>query len=407
MAEKAWETKFLDEMRTSGDPLADHTIDVLFKDGAVERINQVLLHLIRKDGVLSDDLPEVVQTYLEESSVLPSWADPERIQNGSDIFRDYGLSAFSILGCASLPECYSGGDAAKVLWLTQQLEEHVVRRIVETTQMIIDVMSPGGLSPGGRGIRSAQKVRLMHAAVRHLVSTDPEAAQANIPPKHFGDVLISHRWKTKEWGLPINQSVMAATLLTFSFVILRSLRILKAHLTPKQEADFLHTWNVVGHIMGVDDLFLETANSYENAERLFNTILGRNREESPEAMALTQAVINFMTGVIQKVLPLGRALPVHHIPRMLIRELVGDETAALLGVKMTWIDRAGSGFMGQVMRLMGTFEGAAYEDLEHTHRVAEWLFRAMAQEIWTLPRGKRELFFIPTELADGWGITRS
>ena len=407
MEVKAWNPKFLDQMSNTGDELADQTVLALFQQGDIDQVDQLLAHLIRHDGVPTANLPSQVVTYLETSGTLPSWADPQRIRNGQELFRDFGLIAFSILGCASLPACYAAGDAAKVLWLTQRLETHVTRRIVETAQMIVDVMSPGGLEPGGRGILSAQKVRLMHAAVRHLVSTDPQAARPNIPPKHFGDVLSAHQWKTDQWGLPINQSVMAGTLLTFSYIILRSLRVLGVQLSPQQEADYLHTWNVVGHIMGVHDRFLETANSYENAERLFNTILDRNRDQSPEAKALTQAVIDFMAGVIGKVLPFSSMLPVAHIPRMMIRDLVGDQTAASLGIRLTWIDRAGSALMARVMRGLGHFEGEAYEGLGEKHKMAEWLFREMAKEIWTLPRGgERGLFFIPTELADGWNLSR-
>lgn len=407
MQEKAWNTTFLDQMRTTGDDLADQTVLALFEQGEIEQVNLLLAHLIRHDGLPSSSLPPQVATYLAASSLLPPWADPQRIRNGQDIFRDFGLIAFSILGCASLPACYAAGDAAKVLWLTQQLETHVTRRIVETGQFIVDVMSPGGLEPGGRGILSAQKVRLMHAAVRHLVSTDPQAAQPNIPPRHFGDVLSAHRWKTDQWGLPINQQVMAGTLLTFSYIILKSLRVLGVSLPPQQEADYLHTWNVVGHIMGLHPSFLETADTYENAERLFNTILERNRDQGPEAQALTQAVIDFMAGVIRKALPLGSLLPVAHIPRMLIRDLVGDQTAAFLGIRLTWVDRAGSGLIARIMHGLGHFEAQAYQDLGDKHKMAEWLFREMAKEIWTLPRGgERDLFYIPAELADGWNLSR-
>jgi hypothetical protein len=405
---KAWKEDFLDEMRKTGDQLADDTIMDLFEEGLVERVNEVLLHLIRHEGVLADELPQVVQTYLEKSAVLPVWADPQRIQKGQELFRDYGLIAFSILGCASLPACYAAGDAARVLWLTQRLEQHVDRRIVETGQMIVDVMSPGGLNPDGRGIRSAQKVRLMHAGIRHLVSTDPEAAKPNIPPKHFGDVLLQHKWKTDEWGRPINQSVMAGTLLTFSYVILRSLRKLGVGLSQEQEENYLHVWNVVGHVMGVNERFLMSADTYENAERLFNTILERNRDATKEAQAMTEAIINFIGGVIKKVLPFSKVLPVNHIPRMLIIEMVGKDLASFLGVRFNWVDRLGSGLMGRVLHLLGEFETDAHRNLSDTHQMAEWLFRTMANEMWKLPRGgKRDLFFIPNELADGWGLSQS
>ena len=89
------------------------------------------------------------------------------------------------LACASLPACYAARRGVQLLSLTARLQSDPVRRIGETAQLTLDGMAPGGLVPGGRGVRDAQKVRLMHAAVRHLVRDS--------------DVY------DPEWGVPINQ----------------------------------------------------------------------------------------------------------------------------------------------------------------------------------------------------------
>src|SRR5436190_800161 len=59
--------------------------------------------------------------------------------------------------------------AVKVLHMTARLETDAQRRVIETAQLLVDVMASGGLSPSGAGKRSAQKVRLLHAAVRYLI----------------------------------------------------------------------------------------------------------------------------------------------------------------------------------------------------------------------------------------------
>jgi hypothetical protein len=407
MAAEAWNTEFLDQMRVTGDPLADDTITTLFEMGGheVTLVNELMRALIRRDQVAAADLPDVVKSFLNESAALPDWADAAKLRIGEALFREYGLIAFSLLGCASLPECYAAGDAAGVLWLTQKLEAHVERRILETSQMIIDVMSRGGLSPDGKGVRAAQKVRLMHAAVRHLVLTDPVAGAKRSSPTQFDEVLVDHPWKMKEWGLPINQSVMAGTLLTFSYVILRGLRTFDVKLTQEQEEGYLHTWNVVGHIMGVNDRFLQTAMTYDGAEKLFTTILDRNRSQSPEAQAMTHAVTRFMVNKIKKTIPVSRVLPLNHVPKTLIMDLVSPETAETLGIKLDVMDRLGQVVFAQFMKIVGIVEKDIYGELSPAHRRAEWLFRKMASQMWGLPRGaERELFFIPTELADGWNL---
>lgn len=93
---------------------------------------------------------------------------------------------------------------------------------------------------------------------------------------------------------------------------------------------------------------------------------------------------------------------------MLIIEMVGEDIASFLGVRFNWVDRLGSGLMGLVLQMLGEFEADAHRNLSDTHQMAEWLFRTMAKEMWELPRGgKRDLFFIPSELADGWGLSQS
>ncbi|MEB0178442.1 oxygenase MpaB family protein, partial [Undibacterium sp. CCC3.4] len=71
-----------------------------------------------------------------------------------------------------------------------------------------------------------------------------------------------------EDGLPCNQEELAYTLLTFGYVFLRSLRTLGLGLAQEDELAYLHTWNVVGHILGIRrELMAETM---EQAEALFN-----------------------------------------------------------------------------------------------------------------------------------------
>ena len=65
--------------------------------------------------------------------------------------------------------------------------------------MVVRYNGTGGLSGPGRGIRTAQKVRLMHAAVRNILLTESD------PP---GDEQLL--------GKPVNQEDTAGTLLLFS-----------------------------------------------------------------------------------------------------------------------------------------------------------------------------------------------
>ncbi len=49
-----------------------------------------------------------------------------------------------------------------------------MRCVFETAQLVVDGMTEGGLEPHAQGVRTAQKVRLMHAATRYMFRHDPE-----------------------------------------------------------------------------------------------------------------------------------------------------------------------------------------------------------------------------------------
>src|SRR5262245_58016105 len=177
-AQDRWTDEFLEAMRKVGDPLADDTVAEVFRAGAVEAVNSLLSALVRNDQIPPSGLPAKGYEFLEATSGLPQ-LDAAKVERGEKLFMSHGNLALAILLCASLPECYVQKRGVKVLWLTQRLQEHVFRRLLETAQMVLAVMSRGGLSGDGRGIRAAQKVRLMHAAMRHLIlAQNPEEGSA-------------------------------------------------------------------------------------------------------------------------------------------------------------------------------------------------------------------------------------
>src|SRR5690606_21151437 len=142
--------------------------------------------------------------------------DQAAIAPGQELFAEHGPLILMCLGHYSLPAAYAAAKGVEVLHRTAYLEKRPAKRLFETTQMVIDVMSPGGLAAAGRGVRTAQKVRLMHAMVRHLIQHDPEQP-----------------WDAS-LGVPINQEDLAGTLMTFSWLTLDGLAKLGVH--PPLEA---------------------------------------------------------------------------------------------------------------------------------------------------------------------------
>ena len=296
---------------------------------------------------VDEEMAKALQDYLARGQVLPAWADAHKIERAEKIFFDHGALSCILLFCASLPECYVIPDLSSVLHTAGQLEEHTEYRIRSTAAMIFPVMMHGGLTRGdGAGVAQILKVRLIHATIRNLILRGtPEAAvqhlqaQQNIvgagqlgklpglPPRHsMYQALFARGWDVAGDGLPCNQEELAYTLLTFGYVFLRSMRRLGIGLPRHDEEAYLHAWNVVGHILGIErGLMVETM---DQGEELMARMQARGRAEpvTPDPRpGLGQALMATMANSI----PWNIAKP---MPQLMTRFLCGKATAGDLGL---------------------------------------------------------------------------
>ncbi|HZD10294.1 MAG TPA: oxygenase MpaB family protein, partial [Candidatus Binatia bacterium] len=268
MRSERWNDAFLESMREVGDPEADAVIGDVVAHHGIAHVNDLMRSLVQNDEIVTGDFPPAVRDYLAESATLPPWADMAMIERGEQFFDDNWPIIVTLLFCASLPSAYAAHKGAQVLHLTQRMTQHVHRRIFETAQFVLDVMAPDGLSRTDRGIRSAQKVRLMHSATRNIIEHDP-------------------RWRSQwneAWGVPINQEDMAGTLMTFSLQVLVGMKRFRIEMDPEDEEAYLHAWKVVGHILGVDEALLPS--DLEDAQLLATTIFERQKGSSEAGLEL-------------------------------------------------------------------------------------------------------------------------
>jgi ER-bound oxygenase mpaB/B'/Rubber oxygenase, catalytic domain len=397
MADDRWSEDLLARMRREGDPLADSTVKAVFEKGAVAAVNDLLTRLVRNDDMPAGPWPPQLEAYLQQSAQLPGWADRALIHTGESVFLRYGLSSFGILACASLPECYVLRDVAAVLGTTQRLVEHARRRIFETAMMVLAVMAEGGLAPGGSGIRVVQKVRLMHAAVRHLILTAPPAVPAG-PPASFADALLAQHWPA-ERGTPLSQEDLAAVLQTFAHVILRGWKHLGIELTREETAAYLHCWNVVGHVLGIRAELLPR--DAEDAAALFEAITRRRATDTPDGRALTASLL----AVCESFAGPSRIL-IRPIPRILMRGLLRAETCEMLGVPRLgpW-PLAYRPLLRATVRIVNGVKSDVFQDLPGLAGASALFSRRLLEEIVRQPRGgTRTAFRMPESLARSWGM---
>lgn len=380
-----WTDELLDRMRELADPEADEVVARYFDDASEAGAHEFFHQLIRKPEPLPEECSPAVAEYLSEKPALPRWADRELMRAGEEFFGEWGLYVPLVLICSSLPECYGAAKGVQVLHLTARLATDARRRVIETAQMVLDVMSPGGMEIDGPGYKTVRRVRLMHAGVRHLILHDPRVAR--------GSDGTGPRWDP-DWGVPINQEDLAGTLTTFSWSVLTGLRLVGVPVTADQEEAYLHAWNVVGAMMGVREELI--AKDARDADDLATAIRRRHWKASPEGREMTRALLDMLdtSGPARLVPGFGPAM---------IRHFVGDDLARHLGVPET------SRTAAIVRRLsIGAFTaGVAQRRSRAARAVAGRVSRALLRAYADFDRGgERPSFEIPTALAATWNVRR-
>lgn len=306
--ETKWPDSLLDSFKQRGDSLADQVVEQLQQNHDLDQVNRALQHLDENDETLPSGLPPVLVDYLTETANLPDWADMHAIDTAQRFFSCRGPVFGVVLLCGSLPVLYAGGlGGAQVLAATEQFSNHYARRAGETLRFILDAMEPDGLAPNGKGVRTIQKVRLMHASIRYYVKRSPDA------------------WPAKpEWGAPINQEELMGTLLAFSSEALLGLEKMGIDVTDEEKNAYFHTWKVIGHMLGIEPGIMP--NDLDDALVLWQRIAQRNFIRTNDGLMLAKAHLNFLEELIPGELFDGIAVS-------LMRYLMGKEISqGLLGM---------------------------------------------------------------------------
>ena len=406
----------LDAFRRQGDPLADEVIDAFASQysASIQELAEKLQNIIRmptEEDMLSiikrvfpdsENIQNALEKYFTQATLLPDWIDADKLKLGGQVFQDHLFSGFMVLGCSSLPICYVCRPDVKVLSFTRRLIDDAPRRLVETSQMVTDVMSTGGLTIkgdrlAGKGVQSILKIRLIHASIRHLLLQKEKLLAAHphandIDPKNFllayvydsiqdqcnwyGDAKPD-AWDEKKDGVPINKEALAETLLTFSFLILHGLQKIGVRLNTKQQNAYLHSWNIAGYILGVDEKFLKHFNNYENTEVIYKQILERRFGQTQDGILLQQSLLDVFSDNASRLIPFGRILHVRRLARLVTSKLISEQCYAALGLKLSLYDRFVRMFVWMGVRTFGWFVNHGW-----LRPFADYMFGRIAQSLW-------------------------
>ncbi|MFE6228997.1 oxygenase MpaB family protein [Streptomyces sp. NPDC057854] len=361
----------LDALRHSGDELADAVVATLFERGEVGLFNSLMRYVSVSGQELPAGLPEVAREYLEATAVPPAWVDWNEMEKARLFFTDNNVHINTALSFAAMPACYVVPRVARLLSATHGLR-YPSKRMAETGQFTVYLIRPDAFEAGGRFVPAAQKVRLLHASIRH-------------------HLIRSDRWDTAADGVPICQEDMIGGQMFFSMLVLDSLHRLGIHMSTEGAEAYYYAWRVVGAMLGVDQEAVPK--TLDEARRYLDLYLLRYMGPSEEGVVLTRQLID----LYEEVVPGTFFDPV---VSALIRHLVGDTCGDWLGVPRSRWDTA----VKAVPALLGVLES-----VEDASPFAAWALDRLGHltsvfELSTLTRGRVMHYAIPEHLRKEYGV---
>jgi hypothetical protein len=240
----------LGERLTVGDEPMDRLVDWMSSAGMAK--TKPLFERILVEGIANvPEAPEPLRDFFIRVEAVPAWVDRDKLRKARRALLRGGSDGMSVARDVSLLGGYQFSGFNKTLLRTGALEKGSNQRFAETMRWAMDVISDGGLDPLGVGYRSTLHVRLIHGFVRRHVAAMPD-------------------WRADEWGLPVNQTDMAATLvgaLVAPPVAALGMGIIPA---PGELDAIAHLTRYVGWLIGVEDQWLPH-NFRESVRVLYHT----------------------------------------------------------------------------------------------------------------------------------------
>lgn len=273
-------TQQLDGLRSRTDPQAEAVADRLFQHYKLTQVDTLFRH-IQEYGEHPDVPPFLVQ-FLEEPGELPAWIDPQKLEKGRAVFRDYGREIVLALLCRSLPMCYICAHGAHVLTTTTRLIDipknpNYARRLLETLQFVINVSYHDITQPGGPGIITIRKVRLIHATIRRYIHEKMQ-------------------WPAGQLGEPVNQEDQLITMSAFGMEVVKALAKMGIHLSREERDAWCHLWETTGFLLGIEEQLLPR--DYDSCAEMSERILASQARLSDDGQRLCRSCLDFMSGLL-------------------------------------------------------------------------------------------------------------
>ncbi|MDJ0382728.1 oxygenase MpaB family protein [Streptomyces sp. G-G2] len=361
----------LDALREQGDPLADETVAAMFRRGEVGDLNTLMRFFSTTGDPLPGRLPAAAAAYFEATAMPPAWVDWDVMERARLFFMDNAAHINTGLSFAAMPVTYAVPRMSRLLASTHSLS-YPSRRMANTGQFVTYLMRTNSFAEGSTFIPAAQKVRLLHAAVRH----------------HLRE---GGHWDLAADGIPICQEDMIGGQILFSILVLDAMHRLGVHMSEEGAEAYFYAWRVVAYMLGCD--MSAVPENLTEARAYCDLYLLRNLGPSPEGVALNAQLMRMYEDVVPGTLfdPMVPAT---------IRFLVGDTIAAWLEIPRSGWDTAAKA----VPVVLGLLE-----TIEDSSPYAEWALDKAGSllagfELSALTRGRVMHHAIPAELKSEYDV---
>lgn len=318
MSSSRWTDSFLDTLRSQGDSLADEHLQKLLADNEIANIRKVFAEMDSNNEVPpASTFPELSE-FFSSTNNLPSTIDTKCIDRGEMVFQKNAFTAALVLLTKSLPEGYAAPNLSIILNLSGNLRTHPYKRLLSTLQTVVNVSTFHGFQPHGRAVITAQKLRLLHAGIRHLTRRYRPAFQS-------------------QYGVPVNQEDMLGTVMGFSYLVVEGMRTLNIGLTRDEEEDFFYIWRMFSLMMGIHppdkpDSFEYIPENVDDAAAFYNAYRRRHyvtADKNPDGVALGAANLHMLVDFIPRSL---RLFGFGRLPGAYMQKLMGPEQCARIAL---------------------------------------------------------------------------
>ena len=293
------------------DPAADQVAAQLLADGAVPAVNTAWQSWVNNSDPLPSGMPGYLTDYLNQVNQLPSWADRTLLTASEQYYKRLATYLFvsQSLGSGIL-SCVIPREARAVYWSAGGAD--MKARAAKTFTFGYDLDSETAWEPTGHFVVTANKTRLVHAAVRNLLPQSTHFMASADQPK------------------PISNGDILRTFHSVATVAHNNLIKWKVPVSDAEQAADLHAWQVALHLLGVQDQFIPA--SWADAQAQATQMLWPVIAPTTEGISLAQTLLGY---VEQPVLGVDTGLVSEFV-----RYLIGDQYSDMLLLPHDPVSRA-------------------------------------------------------------------